>query len=162
MPEDDIKIPSRNSWIGPVIVAVVLILGGTLFFYLRSASTSEVSGSLTVDGAPFKPVRCRSGKLGEDGPKDRPKFHGIDLLTSSERGRGVRVLEDPNAGTRVLLMKPRAEHRTLDRAKCKRFEVELRETGSLIMEVWGMEGSVDLDCPTVKGRVVFASCYGGR
>ncbi len=162
VPEDETKIPSRNSWIGPTIVAVVLILGGMLFFYLRSASKSEVSGSLAVDGASFKPLRCRSGKLGEDAPKDRPEFHGIDLLRASDRGPSVRVLEDPTAGMRVLLMKPGAEHRLVERAACKRFEVKLRKTGSLIMDVWGMEGSVDLDCPDVKGKVTFTSCYGGR
>lgn len=146
--------------VGLAIVAIALTGAGSLFFYLRSASTSDVSGSLTIDEAPFAPRRCRSGKIEEDGPRDRPRFHGVDLLAAGDRA--VRVLEDPAEGTTVLVVDPGEAPRQIDRGACERFEVQVRETGTLIMEVWGMEGSVDLACPDVHGQVRFESCYGGR
>ncbi|MCB9592273.1 MAG: hypothetical protein H6719_06045 [Sandaracinaceae bacterium] len=157
----DTKVEGSKALIGLAVVAVVVGLGLGLFVYLSSASESEVSGSLTIDGEAFEPAHCRSGELGEDAPRDRPEFHGVDLLTSSS-GRTVRVLEDATEGPRVLVIDPGSAPRPIDRAACERFEVELRETGTLIMDVWGMEGSVDLDCPAVQGNVRFDSCYGGR
>lgn len=151
---------TRRVAVGLIVVALALAAGGGLFLYLRSASTSEVSGSLTIGDATFEPRTCRSGKLGENPPRDRLRFHGVELLSPS--GQSLRVVDDPASGPSVLILDPGAAPRALDRDACARFEVSLRETGELIMEVWGMEGTLDLDCPDARGQVRFLRCYSGR
>jgi len=140
---------------------VVVVAGLSLVLYLDSESTSVVTGTLTVDGTEFAPRHCRSGKLGESPPPDTPRFDGVDLFVTAGSGRSVRIIEDPTAGTMVLVVEPGEAPRPVDRSACDRFEVDVRDSGALIMEFWGMDGSVDLDCPTVSGQMSFENCYGG-
>ncbi len=153
------KIEGKGALVGLGVAAVVVAGIIAIVMHLSSASKSAVSGSLTIDGATFQPTVCRSGKLEDDGPHDRPRFFGVELLGS---GRTVRVLDDPTQGQRVLILDGNGAPRTVDRAQCERFEMQLQETGELIMEVWGMGGSLALDCPDVSGEVRFESCYSGR
>lgn len=151
---------ARRVLVGLAVVAVALSAGGGLFLMLRARATSEVTGELTVDGSRFAPQRCRSGKLGDDPPPNHLRFDGVDLFAPD--GRTVRVIDDPMAGASVLVIDPGAAPRPVDRAACERFDVQLRDTGELIMEVWGMEGSIALACPDVRGEVRFERCFGGR
>jgi hypothetical protein len=156
----DAKIEGKGALVGLGVAAVVVAGAIAIVLHLSSASKSEVSGSLTIDEGTFQPTVCRSGKIEEDGPHDRPRFYGVDLLGGG--GRSVRVLEDPTEGQSVVVIDSGQAPRPVDRSQCARFDVQLRETGELIMEVWGIGGSIDLDCPDVSGQVRFESCYSGR
>lgn len=146
--------------VGSAIVAAVVGAGLALFLTLRSASTSMVSGSLTLGAETFTPAHCSSGRVEDDGPRELARFDGVDLLGSG--GRVVRVIDDPASGVGVIVRDEGAAPRPIDRSGCARFDVQLRETGQAIMEVWGMEGSLDLDCPDARGQVRFERCYAGR
>lgn len=152
---------TRRPLMGLAIVGIVVIAGFAFFMFLKARSTSNVSGALTIGQQALETHRCRSGKMGKDGPRDRPEFRGVELLDDAT-DRAVRVVEDPVNGTAVLVVEPGSPPQPVERAKCQRFDVTLRETGELIMEVWGMEGSLDIDCPKMRGSVRFERCYGGR
>lgn len=152
----------KKALIGIGVGAVVLAAVIGVVMHLGSESKSEVSGALTIDGEGFSPLHCRSGRLGEHAPRDQLRFQGVDLIGPSQNARSLRVLDDPAEGTSVLVIDPGEPPRPIDRAACDTFEVELGDTGEMIMDVWGMEGSIELDCPDVSGQVSFAQCYGGR
>lgn len=156
------ELPRSGPKVGLVIFFVVIVALLALFLWLRAASTSEVRGALALDAGELAPDRCRSGNLGEDAARDRARFHGVELFAAARPERSVRVLEDPVEGPLVLVNEPGAAPARVDRSACARYDVTLRSTDQLIMDVWGMEGSVDLDCPGARGRVTFEACYGGR
>ena len=159
MPE---RKQARNALVGCTVVGLAVVAFTAIFLHLDSTSRSTVEGTLTIDGESFAPIYCRSGKIEDDGPRNVPRFHGVDLLISHGEDRSVRVLEDPSSGTAVLVMAPHHVPRHLDTSNCDRFEVELEETGEAIMSVWGMRGSIDLECEGVRGRVSFENCFSGR
>lgn len=147
--------------LGVGLFGLIVVGGLGIAAYLDAESTSAVAGTLTIDDVEFAPRHCRSGKLGETPPPNTPRFDGVDLFVSTSAGRVVRIVEDPTAGTSVLVMDPGEAPRPVDRSSCGRFEVDLEDTDALIMEFWGIEGSLDLDCPTVSGQLTFEGCYGG-
>jgi hypothetical protein len=50
---------------------------------------------------------------------------------------------------------------TIDRSACEKFNVKLEETGEMILDHWGLEGELHLDCPGLVADLRFTSCYGG-
>lgn len=145
--------------VGLAVVAVIAGIGVAIAVHLHTASKSRVSGTLTIDGAPFSPTRCRSGKGRDTRSSDRLRFDGVDLLAAS--GPVVRLMNDPAQGRVVLIVPAGGDPERVDRAACGRYDLQLRETGEAIFSVWGMEGSVELDCPRVTGSVQFGSCFDG-
>lgn len=149
-----------GALVGLGVVALVAGVGIAIAVHLSHESTSAVTSALTLGSETFAPIRCRSGLIGDDGPRDRPHFRGVELVSAS--GDVVRVLEDPSEGRRVLAVPHGGDPRAIDRSACERFELELRDTGESIGSVWGMEGELALECPEARGTVRFERCYGGR
>jgi len=143
-----------------MLIVPVLVIGG--YMLLKRGSKSEVSGSIQLGKAtPFEPNRCESGVLSEDAPRSRAQFHGVDIFQSEKPKRRVRVFEDPEKGEVVTLRTDGEAPVVVDRKACSKFEVQLKETGSMILDHYGLEGALVLDCAEVVADVKFASCYDG-
>ena len=146
----------------PISAFVLSLLGGTVGgAAVAVAQQAAPAAEPQQQEQQEKAQQTPSGKMGKDGPRDRPEFRGVELLDDAT-DRAVRVVEDPVIGTAVLIVEPGSSPQPVERAKCQRFDVTLRETGQLIMDVWGMEGSLDIDCPNMRGSVRFEQCYAGR
>jgi hypothetical protein len=158
---DATTAPPKRSNVRFLIPVAVLGAGAALFFGLRGAAKSEVVGSISVGGETWQPDRCQSGKLGETPPAGRTRFDGVDLYSAAAPQRRVRVLEDPTEGKVVALRDGGPKPTVLDPSQCSTYSVELTDTGTLIMETWGIEGSIELDCPELQASVQFSSCYNG-
>jgi len=107
------------------------------------------------------PDRCESGILSEDAPRTRVQFHGVDLFASRSPELRVRALEDEVQGLRVIVRREGSAPVEVDRAACQTFDVQLHETGAMILDHYGLQGSLRLDCPDITADVHFASCYDG-
>lgn len=153
--------PASAPWVPVVAIIVVPLafLGG--YMLLTEGSKSEVSGTLRLGEETIPIDRCESGVLGKDAPPTRPRWHGVDLFSASEPGQRVRLIDDPEKGKLLTIRRGDDPPVTVDRATCTRHAIELRETGVMLFDHHGMEGSIDLDCPTIAGKLSFASCHDG-
>jgi hypothetical protein len=162
MPEPPKTIPPKKlavMAIGMIIVPTIFVGG---YMALKASSKSEVSGSIQLGKeAPFAPDRCESGILSEDAPRSRPQFHGVDLFEATHPKRRVRVFDDPEKGEIVTLRTGGAAPVVVDRPACKVFEIQLKESGAMILDHYGLEGTLKLDCAEIEADVQFASCYDG-
>jgi hypothetical protein len=144
-----------------MVVAPLLFFGG--YMALKAGSKSEVSGSIQLgeEKAQLAPNRCESGTLSEDAPRSRAQFHGVDLFDAAEPERRVRLIEDPEKGKRVIVRNGEAAPVVVNRDGCGKFEIKLEETGAMILDHYGFEGTLELECPEIVADVTFASCYDG-
>ena len=153
--------PTASLWVpvAAIIVVPLVFLGG--YTLLVEGSKSEVSGTLRLGDETLAVDRCESGVLGKNAPATRPRWHGVDLFAASDPARRVRLIDDPEKGELVTLRRGDEVPVTVDRTTCARFEIQLKETGAVVFDHHGLEGSVDLACPAITGKLSFASCYDG-
>jgi hypothetical protein len=144
---------------GAFIVPAVFIGGYTL---LRQGSKSTVSGTIQLgEEPPTSPNRCESGVLSKDAPPTRAQWHGVDLFDAAHPARRVRVIDDPEKGGIVTLRDGDAAPIVVNRDACKKFAIQIRDTGHMIFDHYGLEGAIDLDCSELVAAVKFESCYDG-
>ena len=151
----------RNTvlwWSGILLAALVTMAAG--FYVLDGTSTTEITGELLVrtNGGVFtlRPNTCRS--LNHDGGTGDARRFGVALYDQEVPERVVWLVEDPALGMVVTAHTARGMT-PVKRSECERLHVTLRETGKMIYDVWGMEGSADLRCAVVQGTVTFSNCY---
>jgi hypothetical protein len=135
--------------LGPLIAAA----GVGMFFYV---SSTTVEGSLTatpeLGGFTLTPDDCSSGQ--------RQGFHGVELWSSADSSRRVRLVRDAVLGDSVVIEESSPARRTvLGPERCPRFRLAIEQTDTNINEVWVMEGSASLDCDVLSGQVSFAGCH---
>lgn len=161
MPDHRRPKSTASLWVPVVAIIVVplVFLGG--YTLLVEGSKSEVSGTLRLGEETLQVDRCESGVLGKDASASRARWRGVDLFAAADPARRVRLIDDAEKGELVTLRRGDAAPVTIDRNTCARFEIQLRETGAVVFDHHGMEGSVDLDCPAIVGKLAFASCYDG-
>ena len=152
--------PKRMALIALLMPVVPLVLFGG-YMALRNSSKSAAAGTIELAEEAIAVDRCGSGLLDEDAPRSAVQFHGVDLFAAAHPNTRVRVLEDPSRGTLVSIRRGDAAPVEVDRAACEIFEVTLHETGAMILDHWGLEGSLRLACPDVSADVTFSSCYDG-
>lgn len=153
--------PSASLWVPVVAIIVVPLVFLAGYTLLAEGSKSEVNGTLRIGQETMQVDRCESGVLSKDAAPTRPRFHGVDLFASSNTARRVRLIDDAEKGKVVTLRRGDDPPVTVDRSSCTRFDVQLQESGAMVFDHHGMEGSVDLDCPAIVGKLAFASCYDG-
>jgi hypothetical protein len=155
--------PLSNRKLATMVVAMLavplLFVGG--YSLLKHESKSVVSGSIRLGEDALTPNRCESGVLSEDAPRTRAQWHGVDLFAATEPKRRVRVIDDPEKGKVVTLRHGDDEPVVVRRDGCKTYEVKLEETGSMILDHYGLEGALRLDCAEIVADVKFESCYDG-
>lgn len=143
-----------------MFVVPAALLGG--YYALKERAKSEVSGSIRLaDKREFTAVRCGSGLLSEDAPRSSAQFHGVDIFSASSPELRIRGYEDTEKGMVVTLRYDNGAPITIDRSACKKFNVKLEETGEMILDHWGLEGELHLDCPELVADLRFTSCYSG-
>jgi hypothetical protein len=113
---------------------------------LASSCTPHFGGELALDGTPFLPRECRSGKA--------YGFSGVEL--TDERGRRIRIAQE-HEGVPATVYYP--AHYGL--GACA--SLALASQGSKINGVTNVEGTVSLSCTsadhTVEGTVRFENCH---
>ncbi len=110
-------------------------------------STSEALGAWTL-----APDRCRSGEpLG---------FHGVLLGAEGDDDHWVRVARNPASGETVVSAAKPGTDQVGVFSGCK-VDSQLHRTNTSVNEVWGMEGSVSIECPEdgFSGTATFANCF---
>ncbi len=137
------------AFLGPVIIAVAV---GIFFF----AGSSTLEGSLTakpeLGGWVLSPDDCSSGQ--------RQGFHGVELRSSADPSRRVRLVRDAVRGDSVVVEESSPSRRTvLGPERCARFGLAIQQTNTSINDVWVMEGNASLDCDVLSGHVTFAGCH---
>ena len=146
--------------------ALFLVVAYAGLTFLENHSGSRVTGSLKAHGSlgdfSFQPNNCSSGTPAG--------FFGAQLMRRDQRWRWyisgseykhpiVRLILDPARGRLVSVQLPGSKTAVaIDRAHCRRFQVDVHYTtgkqkGRLV------DGSLDLDCDTLAGRVQFSDCY---
>ncbi len=111
---------------------------------------AHVAGRLAVDGAPFKPVQCRSGAA----------YHGTGVEIADAAGRRLRVGESFDGSANVILLRPGAD--SGDRVgPCGLMTVEPQE--SRVNGIVNVGGTANLFCDhgghQVFGYVSFENCH---
>jgi hypothetical protein len=119
-------------------------------------------GTLTVasDAGPVARMdldECWSGQMLE--------FRGVELFHDPDIARRVRIVEDPVAGTRIVLVgivpgRPRV---IVDAESCTTFQSHVESSNSTVNDVRSLHGSLELACNiaavgTITARVTFSDC----
>ena len=97
----------------------------------------------------FDTNACESG--------DRQQFLGADLKPAeSEKGPVVRIVIDPLTGPAVRIFDPEHAGRTATYRKsdCKKFQVDVTETGEKVNEIRDYKVELDLDCEHGNGSML--------
>ena len=153
------RFRSTVLWWGGILLAAAGAMAAG-FYVLNGTSTPEIAGELLVrtNGGVFtlRPNTCHSFNR-DEGASGLTQF-GVTLLDDEVPERSVWFVEDPALGTVVTVHTSRGMTPVM-RSECDRLDVTLRETGTMIYDVWGMEGSADLHCKVLQGEVSFKNCY---
>jgi len=138
-----------------VLLALLIPFGlvPSVVWFMVHTFTSDIEGSLELRGelgaAAFRPQDCSSGQV--------HGFSGVELTTASSVRR-VRLIEDALGRSEVAVLQQHSEPVVVRPSDCKTFELQLVRTDTVTNDVYLMEGKVELDCPSVRGRVKFARC----
>jgi hypothetical protein len=155
-------LPTKKlvTMVAGMILVPVIFLGG--YALLQEGSKSTVTGTITLgEGEAMSPDRCESGVLSKDAPATRAQWHGVDLFEAARPTRRVRLIDDPEKGKIVTVRFGEDAPIVIDRASCTQFAFEVRETGQMIFDHYGLEGTIDVVCPGLTVKAKFASCYDG-
>lgn len=146
------------------ILAIFVFVGLVLFFAFGG---SEVKGEIRARGAPFGsyvlvPTECHSGQ--------HESFFGVwvtpELVRSEGREgfKGGLKLVKSHAGAWTVYVESPLECkglecavRELERSHCQRFDVEVRNTSTLINDIRVREGHATLDCRLPEGGTFTAN-----
>ena len=98
------------------------------------------------------PTACRSGQ--------RMGFHGVLLGVPDDDEHLVRVARDPATGALVVSARKPGTDQVGVFSGCD-LEGELHQTNTSVNEIWGMEGSISIECPDddFSGQATFSDCY---
>jgi len=119
-------------------------------------------GTLTVTSEAGAVARidideCWSGQMLE--------FRGVELFHDPDTARRVRIVEDPVAGTRVVLLgiAPGRARVVLDAESCATFQSYVESGNSTLNGIRSHRGSLDLACSvtaagTIAAHVTFSDC----
>lgn len=144
-------IPGPSGGIGALGIPIIIVGAIALFFFI---SASSLEGQLTageaLGGWTFTPDDCRSGQL--------HGFRGVELMSSKDAGRRVRVIRDPVRGE-LVVVEQSGKITKLTAENCRGFQMGVRQTSTNINDVWVMEGRLSLDCDALSGEVQFAGCH---
>lgn len=146
-------------------LALAAILG---LFYAENHAGSDVTGQFAAQDArlgtwKFSPNYCSSGKaLGFFGVElmHRRKSHWGWYRTGSERQRPrLRLVRDATRGTLVSVVLPgHADPIAVDLSTCTTRKIDVHRATSAPNGRL-MTGSVELDCPALRGSASFENCY---
>ncbi len=147
--------PAQRGALSGALAALAvpgLVAGGIGLFAF--AAHTEVSGTLTTKGDDpwtFAGDDCVSGQ--------REGFGGVTISSGAARGQLLRVVADPVKGHVLVAVRPGQPNRVFDGAGCARFDVRVDRTNTSINDIWAVDGSVSIDCPSVSGQLVFSGCH---
>lgn len=117
------------------------------------ACSSEVTGTLTVNGSKFDIAECRSGEA------YTPQFPGVEFQNAS--GEKVRFVTKPSGGFTLYHFKPGQGLGTLVGSDCG--TVTVQTTNTKINDVSNIQGSVNANCTgggvSVVAAVNYAKCH---
>lgn len=137
------------------LIVPVTIAGALVMFFAMGAS--EVQGSLVAKGDTgtwtLTPDDCSSGQLSG--------FFGVELTSSAEPGKVVRLTRDPVRGNMLIVDEAGASRPklVLDAAACERLNITVNRTSTSINDVWVVEGQASIACPGLTGDLTFSGCH---
>jgi hypothetical protein len=149
------------------------LMVGLVVFLVFTIGSSDVKGEIRSQGQPFGsyvlvPKECHSG--------EHESFFGVwvtpPMVKSGGREgfKGGLKLVKTHLGTWTVYVESPLECkglecaiRELDRAHCQRFDVNVRNTNTVVNDIRVREGHVRLDCKlpeggTLKANVEFDGC----
>ena len=101
---------------------------------MQIAATGQVSGSMTVNSAPYAPIRCGAGQASG--------FSGVDVFGND--GSRVRFVSEVDGTSSVIYFSPAAGGAGATMKGCATLNV--RPTGVILNGVPQVSGNVQLDC----------------
>ncbi|HTQ44168.1 MAG TPA: hypothetical protein VMI75_15520 [Polyangiaceae bacterium] len=111
----------------------------------------------TGRGARVDIDECWSGQMLE--------FRGVELFHDPDTARRVRVVEDPVAGSRVVLLGivPGRARVIVDADSCATFDSHVQSGNSTLNDIRSVRGSLELACSiasvgVVTAHVTFSDC----
>lgn len=122
-------------------------------FLVMTACTSQVTGSLQVDNAPFAlvPEKCRSGAAFN--------YSGIQL--EDTKGRRLRLHALPDGNCTATLFPKESEQGITIPGPCG--PLQMQTQSSRINSILNVEGSATLSCEgaghKISGRISFKNCH---
>lgn len=138
-----------------VLAALVplAVVGGVLLFGAAITSSAEGSLQITTDevSTTFVPDGCRAGSV--------RGFNGAELTSSEAPGVVVRVIRDPLRGSLIAVERAGGAPDVFDGERCTRLDIHVQQSDTNINDVWAMEGSADVACEGLQGRVSFSTCH---
>jgi hypothetical protein len=146
-------VPGRTPALATLATPLMIAGGVALFFVLGN---SEARGTLmgAVDGDEFTFVSdsCDSGQ--------RAGFVGVEL-SEKDGTRVIRLARDAIRGNLAIVADrgsgpPRL---IIEGKNCSRFDLEVRDTSTVINDIRVVEGTADLDCEGLSGSVEFEGCH---
>ena len=86
-------------------------------------------------------------------------FNGVELRSSEATDVVVRVIRDPTRGALIAIERNGGQPEVFDGDRCSTLEVNVQRSDVNINDVWAMEGTANVVCEGIEGRVTFSTCH---
>lgn len=134
-----------------IIFGSLIILGGSITFFVLRLVGTKITGNLIVDGSAFSISKCQSGQAFS--------FTGIQL--KDNEGRRLRLFKNPADGTVTVSFFPANQDSGQKLGDCASLHVE--SGYSRVNYILNQSGAATLNCNTgghkVTGSVEFKNCH---
>lgn len=138
--------PGLNVALRFMVIPMVLVGVGVM----ATLASSQVDGTLELRSQAFVPDACVSGStLG---------FHGVELTSAADRSTRVRVIEDEAGEASLAILRRGEPARVVAGDACQALKMRVSRTGTVVNDVYLVEGHARVDCEDVAGVVKFERC----
>ena len=127
---------------------LVTILGGA-FYTTRMTTSGELIRAGDLGDRVFEAMSCAAGQ--------RAGFYGAEF--TAKDGTRLRVVRDAADIDTVMVGAPGGGVLApIQRASCKRFEVEIETTNFIADGIRALNVTLTVDCPNLRGTLAGRSC----